>query len=181
MSMILMQQRSVKRRGSDSEMSTMIFEQGREGAIQGKHLRPTIPIDCESIVEVVEDVSHVSPPPGSVPTTSLPVTFFDILYLVTIPVDCNWMQRLFFYESKHPASDFIRNILPGLKHLCRSLCKESTADFDHLVGDHARDHGGFHALVLQKPPAIDTESPIVASESLPWPFKSPCFPMQGFP
>ncbi|KAE8735328.1 hypothetical protein F3Y22_tig00000340pilonHSYRG00222 [Hibiscus syriacus] len=145
----------------------------------------------ESTVEVVEDESHVSPPPGSVPATSISLTFFDIIYLVTIPVDCNWMQRLFFYESKHSAADFIGNILPGLKaSLSLTLqrffpfagivvfpppprmpyivlaegdsvlfvVKESSVDFDHLVGDHARDHDGFLSLVPRKPPAIERMS-----------------------
>ncbi|KAL4284267.1 hypothetical protein GQ457_16G004530 [Hibiscus cannabinus] len=125
---------------------------------------------AESSVKVVEEVSHVSPPPGSVPTASLPLTFFDLLFLVTIPVNCNWMRRLFFYEFERPASDFMRTVVPGLKaSLSLALqrffpfagnvvfpppprmpyivytegdsdsfvVKETSADFNHLVGDHA--------------------------------------------
>ncbi|KAK8597898.1 hypothetical protein V6N13_095292 [Hibiscus sabdariffa] len=145
----------------------------------------------ESSVKVVEEVSHVSPPPGSVPAASLPLTFFDLLYLVTIPVNCNWMQRLFFYDFDCPASDFMRTVVPALKaslsvtlrHFfpfagnvvfpppprmpyivytegdsVSFVVKETSADYSHLVGDHARDHEGFLALVPQKPPAIECTS-----------------------
>ncbi|GMI97641.1 hypothetical protein like AT1G03940 [Hibiscus trionum] len=142
------------------------------------------------VVESGVEVSNVSPPPGSVPTTSLPLTFFDVIYLVTIPVSSNWMQHLFFYGFKCPVSEFIRTVVPGLKtSLSLTLrrffpfagnvvyptpprmpyivytegdsvlfvVKETSADFDHLVGDHARDHEGFLALVPRKPPTIETD------------------------
>ncbi|KAE8664336.1 hypothetical protein F3Y22_tig00112800pilonHSYRG00033 [Hibiscus syriacus] len=38
------------------------------------------------------------------------------------------------------------------------VVKESSADFDHLVGDHARDHGRFLPLVPRKPPAVESMS-----------------------
>ncbi|GMI97640.1 hypothetical protein like AT1G03940 [Hibiscus trionum] len=147
-------------------------------------------IVVESGVEVVGQVSNVSPPPGSVPTTSLPLTFFDVIYLVTIPVSSNWMQHLFFYGFKCPVSEFTRTVVPGLKtSLSLNLrhffpfagnvvyprpprmpyivytegdsvsfvVKETSADFDHLVGDHEKDHEGFLALVPRKPPTIETD------------------------
>ncbi|GMI78681.1 hypothetical protein like AT1G03940 [Hibiscus trionum] len=60
-------------------------------------------------IKVLEN-SHVSPPPGSVPTTSLPLTYFD-----TIWISCFHMKRLFFYEFPYQTSHFIQNILPNLK------------------------------------------------------------------
>ncbi|XVF65666.1 hypothetical protein PTKIN_Ptkin09bG0267900 [Pterospermum kingtungense] len=61
-------------------------------------------------IKVLEQ-SHVSPPPGSVPATSLPLTFFDTLWF-----SCCHMQRLFFYEFPYPTSHFIKNSLPNLKN-----------------------------------------------------------------
>ncbi|KAL4272628.1 hypothetical protein GQ457_13G017700 [Hibiscus cannabinus] len=60
-------------------------------------------------LKVLED-SGVSPPPGSVPTTSLPLTFFDTSWIT-----CRHMKRLFFYEFPFPPSHFIENTLPDLK------------------------------------------------------------------
>ncbi|TYI99907.1 hypothetical protein E1A91_A13G050500v1 [Gossypium mustelinum] len=60
-------------------------------------------------MKVVES-SHVSPPPGSVPTTSLPLTFFDLQWFPLPNV-----QRLFFYEFPYPTLHFMETILPLLK------------------------------------------------------------------
>ncbi|GMI78682.1 hypothetical protein like AT1G03940 [Hibiscus trionum] len=60
-------------------------------------------------IKVLED-SGVSPPPGSVPTTSLPLTFFDTTWIT-----CRHMKRLFLYEFPYPPSHFIQNALPDLR------------------------------------------------------------------
>ncbi|XP_058092124.1 phenolic glucoside malonyltransferase 2-like [Magnolia sinica] len=65
----------------------------------------------------VLDLCRVSPPPGSVPETTLPLTFFDVLWLLMPPV-----QRLFFYQfPQNPdntitTTHFINTLLPKLKH-----------------------------------------------------------------
>ncbi|KAG6497579.1 hypothetical protein ZIOFF_045480 [Zingiber officinale] len=41
----------------------------------------------------VLETSRVAPPPGSVPESSLPLTFFDMIFLYAGPV-----QRVFFYS-----------------------------------------------------------------------------------
>ena len=48
--------------------------------------------------------------PTLVPT-SLPLTFFDLLWLRFPPV-----QRLFFYPFPHPTSSFLHSLLPSLNH-----------------------------------------------------------------
>ncbi|KAK8695226.1 hypothetical protein V6N13_000394 [Hibiscus sabdariffa] len=139
-------------------------------------------IVAESSVKMAEDVSHVSPPPGSVATTSLPLVFFDIKYLGSFP-----FQRLFFYEFLHPSSYFYQNTLPSLKtslsltlqrffpyagnlvfppppqipyilytdgDSISFLVNESAADFSHLVGDHARHFQEFQALLPKLPTAV---------------------------
>nr|XP_010918830.1 anthocyanin 5-aromatic acyltransferase-like [Elaeis guineensis] len=55
--------------------------------------------------------SRVSPPPGSVATASIPLTFFDVIWLMHYqPV-----ERLFFYDFPHPTAHFIDSCLPNLK------------------------------------------------------------------
>ncbi|XP_078174608.1 coumaroyl-CoA:anthocyanidin 3-O-glucoside-6''-O-coumaroyltransferase 1-like [Carex rostrata] len=56
------------------------------------------------------ETSHVSPPAGSVPETSIPLTFFDVLWLHFSPV-----ERLFFYSFQHSTSHFTSSCLPTLK------------------------------------------------------------------
>eukprot|EP00262_Sarcandra_glabra_P012343 TRINITY_DN3159_c0_g1_i1.p1 TRINITY_DN3159_c0_g1~~TRINITY_DN3159_c0_g1_i1.p1 ORF type:complete len:454 (+),score=6.78 TRINITY_DN3159_c0_g1_i1:39-1400(+) len=63
----------------------------------------------DNTVKLLE-LCRISPPPGSVAETSLPLTFFDVLWL-TIPI-----KRLFFYEFPHPKPHFLDTLLPKLKH-----------------------------------------------------------------
>ncbi|EOY04791.1 HXXXD-type acyl-transferase family protein, putative [Theobroma cacao] len=131
-------------------------------------------------LKVLED-TYVFPPPGSVPTTSLPLTFFDIHWLGSSP-----MQRLLFYDFPYPTFYFTQSTLPNLKRslsltlqhffpLAGNLvfppppqkpyilykegdsvpfiAKESTADFSHLIGDHARHVQEFQALLPKLKPA----------------------------
>ncbi|XP_061944016.1 coumaroyl-CoA:anthocyanidin 3-O-glucoside-6''-O-coumaroyltransferase 1-like isoform X2 [Populus nigra] len=114
----------------------------------------------------VIDHFRVSPPQGSVPTTSLPLTFFDFPWLL-----CRPMERLFFYEFPYPTLYLTNNILPILKNslsltlqhffplASNLMCPpsphkpyilfkdgdsipftvvESMLDFDQVIGDHAR-------------------------------------------
>ena len=64
-------------------------------------------------VNVIE-VCKVAPPlhlPDSTAPKSLPLTFFDILWLRLPPV-----QRLFFYETSTSISSFLNLFIPKLKH-----------------------------------------------------------------
>nr|XP_027127647.1 coumaroyl-CoA:anthocyanidin 3-O-glucoside-6''-O-coumaroyltransferase 1-like isoform X1 [Coffea arabica] len=55
---------------------------------------------------------QISPPQGSVPSTTIPLTFFDIPWLLFTP-----NQPLFFYDFPNFSThDFIHNILPNLNH-----------------------------------------------------------------
>ncbi|KAM3745147.1 hypothetical protein ACB098_06G104200 [Castanea mollissima] len=123
---------------------------------------------------------QISPPPGSVPTTSLPLTFFDIPWVGDIHVEC-----LYFYEFSNPTQHFTQTILPTLKHslsltlqhfyplVGNLLCPppptkpyilynngdsipltivESTNNFSHLIGNHPRDIVELDHLVPKLPP-----------------------------
>ncbi|XVF29437.1 hypothetical protein REPUB_Repub15cG0120900 [Reevesia pubescens] len=114
--------------------------------------------------------SHVSPPKGSVPSTSLPLTLFDTAWLSS----CH-MQRLFFFAFPYPTSHFMQNYLPNLKNsLSLALqiffpfagnlrlppppqrpyiyyadgdsvpfvVNESTAEFKHLIGNDQNPRRG---------------------------------------
>ncbi|PIA39784.1 hypothetical protein AQUCO_02600328v1 [Aquilegia coerulea] len=61
-------------------------------------------------VEVLE-ICQISPPLGSVSTTSIPLTFFDLPWLLVPPV-----QKLLYYELHQPKAYFMNTILPNLKH-----------------------------------------------------------------
>lgn len=133
-------------------------------------------------IKVLEDsnVFPSQPGLGSVPPISLPLTFFDIHWLCSSP-----MQRLFFYDFPYPSSYFMQTTLPNLKQSLsltlkhfsplagnlvyppppqlpyihfklgdsvQFIAKESAADFTHLVGDHARHVQEFQALLPKLPP-----------------------------
>ncbi|KAK2650960.1 hypothetical protein Ddye_018449 [Dipteronia dyeriana] len=133
-----------------------------------------------STVRVI-DQSQVAPPPGSVSTTTVPLTFLDIVWFVCCPV-----QRIFFYEFPHPTLHFTQTLLPNLKQslsqtlrhffpfagnltcpppphvpyilfnqgydAVKVVVTESDADFNHLVvGNHARDVKTLQSLVPKLP------------------------------
>lgn len=64
---------------------------------------------CNLSVKIL-DKCLVCPPSGSVPTTHLPLSFFDIIWLRHAP-KC----RLFFYKFPHSTAHFTDTILPSLK------------------------------------------------------------------
>lgn len=73
----------------------------------------------------VLETSRVAPPPGSVPESSFPLTFFDVGWLYAGPV-----QRVFFYSFPHSTSHFIDS------HLCtlKTALSLTLQDFYPLAG-----------------------------------------------
>lgn len=135
-------------------------------------------------VNLVEKL-QVSPPPGSVPPTSLPLTFFDIPWFY-----CHPIQRIFFYEFPCSTHRFLQTVLPNLKHSLSLTLQhffpyaanlifppkpripyiryveddsvsftvaESTADFTQLVTDSPQDVRNWHPLVPQLPSPLTSE------------------------
>ncbi|GMI99671.1 hypothetical protein like AT1G03940 [Hibiscus trionum] len=132
-------------------------------------------------VDIV-DSSNVSAPAGSVPTTSLPLSYLDLSLIPIAPMQC-----LFFYEFPHPTSHFMQTKLPILKHslsltlqyffplAAKLMCPppplepyilysdgsdsvplvvaESTADVDRLVANYPRDIKLLHPFVPELPPS----------------------------
>ncbi|XP_007043459.2 PREDICTED: coumaroyl-CoA:anthocyanidin 3-O-glucoside-6''-O-coumaroyltransferase 1 [Theobroma cacao] len=135
----------------------------------------------------VLDSSHVSPPPSSVPTTSLPLTHFDLPWF-----PC-YIERLFFYKFSHPTLHFMETTLPMLKcslsltlqhffpYAANIMCPqppgkpyihyidgdfvtftvaESAADFNHVKANYPRDIKLLRPFVPQLPPARVAEDGI---------------------
>lgn len=65
---------------------------------------------AHAVKKVIEHC-QVSPPPGSVPSTSIPLTFFDLPWLCCPP-----LKRIFFYEFPYSTQHFLQAILPTLQH-----------------------------------------------------------------
>ncbi|KAL4283444.1 hypothetical protein GQ457_16G011200 [Hibiscus cannabinus] len=143
-------------------------------------------ISGESSMKVLEDASRVSPPPGSVPTTTLPLTFSDRIFL---GFPSSWIAYLFFYDFGYPTWHFMETTLPKLKTSLSLALQhffpfagnlvfpplpempyilytegdsisfvvyESSADFNHLIGDHARHSPAFEPLFPTSPPAVES-------------------------
>ncbi|KAF7823061.1 coumaroyl-CoA:anthocyanidin 3-O-glucoside-6''-O-coumaroyltransferase 1-like [Senna tora] len=125
---------------------------------------------------------QVSAPPGSVPSTSLPLTFYDIPWFYS-----HHIQRIFFYHFPHPTHHFLHTLLPTLKHSLSLTLQhffpfaanlvfppqphlhhpyilynesdsipltvaESTADFNLLVSHSPKPVSDLHPLVPALPP-----------------------------
>ncbi|XVE49832.1 hypothetical protein DITRI_Ditri01bG0113700 [Diplodiscus trichospermus] len=140
-----------------------------------------------SAVEVLESI-HVSPPPDSVPTTSLPLVYFDLPWF-----NCCHIQRLFVYECPHPTLHFMETTLPVLKrslsltlqrffpYAANIMCPqppgkpyiqykegdfvnftvaESAANFNHVIANYPRPIKLLHPFVAKLPPARVTDDGI---------------------
>ncbi|KAF6133999.1 hypothetical protein GIB67_038290 [Kingdonia uniflora] len=128
-------------------------------------------------VKVLEQC-QISPPSGSVPNTTLPLTFFDLATLcIDPPVHC-----LHFYGHQSSTAHFMDSIVPDLKHsfsltlqhffpLAGHLiwlpqanvpeivyvdgdsvsftAAQSDFSFDHLTGNHPREAVEFSGLTSQ--------------------------------
>ncbi|KAJ3678619.1 hypothetical protein LUZ60_002422 [Juncus effusus] len=64
---------------------------------------------AKSSLRVIE-TSKMSPPAGSILTASIPLTFFDVIFLHLPPV-----EYLFFYAFPHSTSEFLSSYLSTLK------------------------------------------------------------------
>ncbi|MBA0772711.1 hypothetical protein Gotri_008044 [Gossypium trilobum] len=128
------------------------------------------------------DSNHVSAPKGSVPSTTLALTYLDLPWFPSAP-----MQSLFFYEFPHPISHFMQTTLPTLtqslsltlqhffplaaKLICPPpplkpfilysdgdsvpliVAEFTGADVDHLTANYPRDFKLLHPFVPELPPS----------------------------
>nr|GEV16515.1 malonyl-coenzyme A:anthocyanin 3-O-glucoside-6''-O-malonyltransferase-like [Tanacetum cinerariifolium] len=94
-------------------------------------------LDPDPILTVLEQ-AHVSPPFAIVADTTLPLTFFDIIYLVRSP-----LHYLFFYELPLTKTQFVETVIPNLKHSLSVTLQH----FFPFAGYHPRNCDKFHHLV----------------------------------
>ncbi|XP_047162697.1 coumaroyl-CoA:anthocyanidin 3-O-glucoside-6''-O-coumaroyltransferase 1-like [Vigna umbellata] len=130
-------------------------------------------------VKVIEQC-EVRPPPGSVPSTSIPLTFFDLPWLCCPP-----LKRIFFFNFPYSTQHFLQTLLPTLKnslsltlqhffpfssnllfppkpnppHILYTQSNslsftvaESSADFNTFVSDSPKDVTALHPFVPVLPP-----------------------------
>ncbi|KAJ1381707.1 Transferase [Sesbania bispinosa] len=88
----------------------------------------------------VVQVCSVAPLQGT--PTSLPLTFFDLLWLRFPPV-----ERLFFYEYQNSTSSFFDSVLPNLKH---SL-SQTLQHFLPLAGNFTWPHDSAKPIIQYVP------------------------------
>ncbi|XP_010522645.1 PREDICTED: coumaroyl-CoA:anthocyanidin 3-O-glucoside-6''-O-coumaroyltransferase 2 [Tarenaya hassleriana] len=133
----------------------------------------------------VIETSHVSPPRGSAPSVTLPLTFFDVPWL-TLPL----VQSVFFYSYNDSTAQFLSDTLPILKHslsltlqhfypfagalicpprpeppylrfidgqdsLLFTVAESTEHNFEHLKADYPKDVRLLHDLLPKLPPAIE--------------------------
>ncbi|XP_047944262.1 malonyl-coenzyme:anthocyanin 5-O-glucoside-6'''-O-malonyltransferase-like [Salvia hispanica] len=133
----------------------------------------------------VLETCGISPPPGSAADLSLPLCFFDIIWLHYHPI-----RRLLFYNHPCSEAEFLNTIVPNLKHslsltlkhflpvagnllypldtdksrpLIRYVSGDSTPltvavsgrNFDDLTGSHIKESDQFYDLLPPLPPATD--------------------------
>ncbi|MCD7467267.1 hypothetical protein HAX54_004596 [Datura stramonium] len=134
---------------------------------------------------------QISPPTGSVPSTTLPLTFLDIPWLLSSPG-----QPLLFYDFPHTTChNFIQTILSDFKISLSLTLKyyfplagnliippqpskpqitytsgdsvsltiaESTADYNHLLSHQSKGVQDFHQLVPQLPQISESKYSLLA-------------------
>ncbi|KAG6407039.1 hypothetical protein SASPL_130021 [Salvia splendens] len=136
----------------------------------------------------VLEITAISPPPASTPDLTLPLCFFDIIWLHFHPI-----RRLIFYNHPCTEAEFSSTIVPNLKHslsltlqhfppvagnllypldtdksrpFLRYLSGDtapltiavSRRDFDEVSSSHARDSDQFYEFLPPMPPTIEEEN-----------------------
>ncbi|KAI3736219.1 hypothetical protein L6452_15757 [Arctium lappa] len=96
---------------------------------------------------------RISPPPNTVGERSLPLTFFDLGWLLFHPI-----HQLFFYEFPHSKSHFIQTVIPTLKHSLSITLQHFFPFASNLIVFHAPNPSG----VARKPEIRHVEGDSVA-------------------
>ncbi|CAK9315369.1 unnamed protein product [Citrullus colocynthis] len=137
-------------------------------------------VDADHYTINVINQCQISPPAGSVPTTNLPLTFLDLIWIDSKP-----LQRLFFFPFPHSTHHFMDSIFPTLKlslsftlkhffplagncilppqphnpHLLftthdsvlLTVAESIGCDFHHLIADYPRDAKHMYPFVVDLP------------------------------
>ena len=110
----------------------------RKGKASHIHIGFLSPMASHNSVKILE-VCPVTPLPSSLDsatTTSLPLTFFDILWLRFPP-----NQRVFFYETSNTNTPILNSILPKLKHsLSHTPTLPPSCRYAHMASGFQQTH-----------------------------------------
>ncbi|KAG7652977.1 Transferase, partial [Arabidopsis suecica] len=100
------------------------------------------------------ETCHISPPNGTVPSTTLPLTFFDAPWL-TLPL----ADSVFFFSYQNSTESFLKDFVPNLKQsLSISLqhffpyADSTETDFNQLKTDSPKDISVLHGVLPKLPP-----------------------------
>ncbi|KAJ9550493.1 hypothetical protein OSB04_014538 [Centaurea solstitialis] len=140
------------------------------------HKQPEEMAAIDDFLTILEKC-QISPPLNTIGERSLPLTFFDLGWLLFHPI-----HQLFFYEFPHSKSRFIETVIPNLKHSLSITLQhffpfasnlivypaqnprkpeirhvegdfvaltfaECSLDFNDLIGNHPRECSKFYPLV----------------------------------
>ncbi|KAK7272342.1 hypothetical protein RJT34_28867 [Clitoria ternatea] len=89
---------------------------------------------AQDTVKIIERC-QVAPPPSSLPSTTLPLTFFDIPWFL-----CSHIKRIFFYDFPYPTHHFLQTTLPILKHSLSLTLQHFFPFASNLVVPSQREH-----------------------------------------
>lgn len=89
------------------------------------------------MLTVLEDC-QISPPSDTVGERSLPLTFFDMIWLQFFPIN-----QLFFYEFPHSKTHFVEKIIPNLKQSLSITLQHFFPFASNLILFPNQDHSGF--------------------------------------
>ncbi|KAI3736218.1 hypothetical protein L6452_15756 [Arctium lappa] len=104
------------------------------------------------LLTVVEKC-RISPPPNTIGERSLPLTFFDLGWLLIHPI-----HQLFFYEFPHSKSHFFQTVIPNLKHSLSITLQQFFPFASNLIVFHAPNPSG----IARKPEIRHVEGDSVA-------------------
>ncbi|KAG7595745.1 Transferase [Arabidopsis suecica] len=128
------------------------------------------------------ETCHISPPKATVPSTTLPLTFFDAPWL-SLPL----ADSLFFFSYQNSTDSFLKDFVPNLKHslsitlqhffpyagkliipprpdppylhyndgedsLVFTVAESTETDFDQLKSDSPKDISVLHGVLPKLPP-----------------------------
>ncbi|KAL1188865.1 Coumaroyl-CoA:anthocyanidin 3-O-glucoside-6''-O-coumaroyltransferase 1 [Cardamine amara subsp. amara] len=100
------------------------------------------------------ETCHISPKNGTVPSTTLPLTFFDAPWL-TLPL----AESIFFFSYPNSTQRFLKDFVPNLKQsLSITLqhffpyAESIGTDFDKLKTDSPKDIRVLHGVLPKLPP-----------------------------
>ncbi|XP_071703584.1 malonyl-coenzyme A:anthocyanin 3-O-glucoside-6''-O-malonyltransferase-like [Rutidosis leptorrhynchoides] len=109
-------------------------------------------MNATSDLTIIEQC-RISPPPFTIGHRSMPLTFFDMTWLLFPPV-----HHTFFYDFPHSKSHFLETVVPNLKHSLSLTLQHFFPFVSNLFVFTVPDHSG----LIKKPEIRHVEGDYVA-------------------